>query len=511
MDRHAPVKSKLITNRSLAPWFSDDLRVSKVNRRKAERLWKRTRSIEHRDILRKAKLEVNNLVSSLKRNYYRSKIDSSKSSKALFSVVGELLHTKSEPVLPESKSDFELASCFTEFFCTKVRNIRAGFPSQVDQEIISDIKTDGLISALDHFKPASVEEILEVISNCSKSTCDLDPIPTTLLKDCDDQLSPVVTNIVNSSFSSNIFPSSLKTALVKPLLKKATLDKNNLTNYRPISNLPFLSKVIERVVASRLNDHLINNNLYEKMQSAYRTCHSTETALIKVHSDILQAIDNRKGVILVLLDLSAAFDTIDHNILISRLHIFGINDAALDWFRSYITSRSQRVSIRNELSDITMLPFGVPQGSVLRPILFILYTKPLADICRRHGINVHLYADDTQLYLPYDILDPADARRAVSQMESCLRDIKQWMTVNKLKLNEDKTEVINITSLYYKDRNLVQSINVGITNVPITTCARNIGVIFDSTLSMNDHISSICKTAYFHLKNIGLFVNFLLN
>ena len=176
-------------------------------------------------------------------------------------------------------------------------------------------------------------------------------------------------------------PTEFKKAIVKPLLKKKGLDSENLKNFRPVSNLTFVSKVIEKVVASRLHEHINAYKLHEEMQSAYRKFHSTETALLRVHNDIMLAVDRGSAVVLVLLDLSAAFDTIDHDILhdilLQRLHErIGVTGTALQWFKSYLTNRSQQVLIKDAVSSSFDLLFGVPQGSVLGPILLTLYTLP---------------------------------------------------------------------------------------------------------------------------------------
>ena len=167
------------------------------------------------------------------------------------------------------------------------------------------------------------------------------------------------------------------------------------------------------------------NLLQEPLQSAYRKFHSTETAILKVHNDFLKFVDDKKCIMLVLLDLSAAFDTIDHHVLLARLHSrFGISGKALAWIQNYLSNRTQSVIIKNSMSKKWNLQFGVPQGSVLGPILFTLYMSPLGDIIKSHGINYHCYADDTQLYLSFN---PKDFDTARKRIEECISDIRSWM------------------------------------------------------------------------------------
>ena len=185
-------------------------------------------------------------------------------------------------------------------------------------------------------------------------------------------------------------------------MKKSGLDPNVLKNYRPVSNLPFISKVLEKVVDKRLERHLTDNKLHEGFQSAYQKFNSTESALLKVQNDILQSLDNNCVTVLVLLDLSAAFDTIDHQTLLRRLeNLFGITDKPLAWMSSYLSDRFQTVCVDGKLSSPVHMKYSVPQGSVLGPKNYIMYTKPVGDICRRHGLHHHFYADDSQLYLSF--------------------------------------------------------------------------------------------------------------
>src|SRR5438477_4237957 len=178
-----------------------------------------------------------------------------------------------------------------------------------------------------------------------------------------------------------------------------------MSSCRPISNLLYVSKLLERCVAKQLNNYLSSGSYYEVYQSAYRSHHSTETALLRVQNDILTSIDNKEITILVLLDLSAAIDTVDHTILLNRLKNIGISGLVYDRFRSYLSGRTQAVLLNDVSFDSVDVTCGVPQGSVLGPIQFNIYTQTLGEIAKKHGLNYHFYADDTQLYTSFSIKD----------------------------------------------------------------------------------------------------------
>ena len=326
-------------------------------------------------------------------------------------------------------------------------------------------------------------------------------IPTWLLKENIEVLAPVITSIVNISLSSGEVPLELKYALVLPLLKKALLDPEIFKNFRPVSNLPFVSKVAEKVVDKRLREHSDENGLAEVFQSAYACHHSTETALVRVQNDILCAVDEGQACMLVLLDLSAAFDTIDHTILIERLSTEqGITGTALKWLQSYLSNRKQAVWIDGTTSEAKSLQFGVPQGSVLGPKLYVRYVKPTGDIIRKHGLQFHMYADDTQLYIFFT----ADkTTEEIEKLERCVQDIRSWMKDNLLKLNEDKTEVVLIGTQHKLAQVGHVTVSIGNSDISPNTSARNIGVVFDSKMTMEDHVSSIVRSANYHIRSIG--------
>jgi Reverse transcriptase (RNA-dependent DNA polymerase) len=353
----------------------------------------------------------------------------------------------------------------------------------------------------DSFRPASLDEVRKVIFSCSDKHCLLDAIPTFLLKKCFDVLGNLLTTFINLSLSEGSFPSSFSHAIVHPLLKKPSLNTEDLANYRPISNLNFISKLLERIVAKRIDEHLSFNSLYLPLQSAYRKFHSTETALLAIHNDIITAMDHGKVTALVLLDLSAAFDTVDHVVLVHRLeHWFGITGIALNWFKSYLYNRTQAVSIRDHLSDPTVLDCGVPQGSVLGPLLFTLYTIPLGNLLTQQKLNYHLYADDTQIFLNF-------AQPSISVhlelLSKAITSVQSWMTDNKLLLNPSKTEFLVFgTPARLKHLNPATCLSVGNSDIQLSNSARNLGVIFDQNLSFSKHIDAVCRSTHYHLRDL---------
>ena len=263
-----------------------------------------------------------------------------------------------------------------------------------------------------------------------------------------------------------------------------------------------MSKLLERVVASQIKQHLNDNNLCNHYQSAYKTGHSTETALLCIKNDIHTSLSKGMPTALVLLDLSAAFDTIDHKTLLDRLSSwFGLGGAVLEWFSSYLTGRIQSVKVGDTLSDPAILLSGVPQGSVLGPTLFSLYTTPLSNIISRHKlIKQHFYADDTQLYIP---LTPTNFATALPTLQKCLADVQNWMSENKLKLNPDKTEFILLGTKSQRDK-LADRFPVDILGSQIrpTDKARNLGVIFDSDFSFSKHVVSVCRSCFVGLRDL---------
>ena len=333
-------------------------------------------------------------------------------------------------------------------------------------------------------------------------SCSLDPIPTWLVRDVADVIAPLFSLMCNTSLDTGNFPDACKSAIVIPRLKKPVLDAGDLKSFRPISNLSFVSKLVERIVVARFAEFVERNHLFPVHQSAYRRFHSTETAVAKVHNDIVRAIDDGKVTALVLLDLSSAFDTVDHDILLRVLEErFGVNGVPLSRFRSYLTGREQTFLHLNESSLALPLECSVPQGSSLGPIAFISYTEDFNLIPQRHDLRHHIFADDKQIY---DHVDVKDVGLALSRLQQCITEVQEWCSSRRLQLNASKTELAwfgshaNMLKLSKTDCNLV----IQDTTVHPTTVVRDLGVLLDSELTMKQHVSQLAKSCFFHIRRI---------
>ena len=259
---------------------------------------------------------------------------------------------------------------------------------------------------------------------------------------------------------------------------------------------------MEKVVANQIKEHVDGFGLDNPFQSAYKAYHSTETALLSVTNDILNSMGRGNVTALTLLDLSAAFDTIDHKLLLDRLEEwFGIRGDALRWVGSYLSDRCQLISIQGKLSVPMSLIYGVPQGSVLGPLLFILYTTPLSQIITKfEDLQHHLYADDTQIYTSFNTSNHSNK---IKSLQECLTSVQDWMFTNKLKLNPDKTEFMLIGNKCHRNKfNSEFPVEILNNSIPPAAHAKNLGVYIDSDLNFQHHIKNTVKMCNYFIRDI---------
>ena len=508
LELHCPLEHKTVRPRPLQKWFTDDLKTLKRNKRKAERKWKKSRSPTDKESYDEVKKQYNQAIKMSRINYYRQSLLKDKHDiKRTFKIINKLTGDDFNTTLPTQNDDQTLANDMTTFFANKIGAIRSEIENNLEGNNTSNVQEEHHITSLSEmsdFSPITDKDLRKMVSDMSNKFNPTDPIPTSLLRNCMDELSPMLLMIVNKSLGEASFPSQLKHGMVRPVIKDNDEDPEDFKNYRPISNTPFLSKLLEKAALSQLNDYLEKNNLHSVYQSGYKKHHSCETALLKITNDMMNSIHNNDMVALILLDLSAAFDTVDHKILINKLKKqFGISGNALTWLTSYLSNRTYCVAIRKQVGKRQFLYFGVPQGSLLGPLLFILYTNELADIAKKHGLSIHIYADDTQIYIGFKPL--SDHADTMKRIECCLMDIKRWMQANFLKLNVNKTEVLLIGSK--TNTKLHRSIKINYDGLmlqsPQEAYVKTLGVKVDNNLTMAEQVQSICKACYFHLRNIG--------
>ena len=378
----------------------------------------------------------------------------------------------------------DIASKFNDFFASIGQNLS----SKININDNSLQFTDYLNRPTEKrfsFQPITEKEIMSIIGNLkNKNSSGKDEISNKLLKSIKHEISKPLSVIINQSLVTGIYPDALKIAKVKPLYKKG--DKTSLNNYRPISLLPTISKIFERVLFTQIYNYFNTNQLLSEQQYGFRSKHSTELATIKLVDYIIKELDDRKKIktpVAIFLDLSKAFDTLDFNILLSKLQYYGICDTPLSLMKSYLTNRYQYVQYKNWDSELLELKTGIPQGSILGPLIFSIYINDL--VYSSNKLSFLLYADDTTLY--FNLEDFAYQDREF-HINNELEKVNIWLKLNKLTLNTDKTKC-----MYFHKRRTINPIQLYINNIniDITSHFSFLGIILDENLSWKNHINMI--------------------
>ena len=506
IDHHAPLLTKNLAMMNEAPWFDKEYRVLRCKRRSAEKVWKKHGNqndfLYYKDLCFEATL----LANTKKKEYFKKLVEKSNNNpKTLFNLVNKALDRKqSNPMPDSSENKVKLASEFNIFFTDKIKNIRSQMNHEFEPEFNNFVG-----HTLSEFKPTDCEEIRRIIAETGIKTSPEDILPCQLIKENLDILIPVMVSLVNNSLRNGSMD-GLKSADIVPLLKGDALDPNVLKNFRPVSNLHFIGKIVERVVLKRLNEHLKANNLNISEQTAYKKHCSTETLLVRLTNDILIASDSKSATVVLLLDLSAAFDTVEHGLLLNILEKeIGLSGVVLKWFKSFLTTRTQKIRLGNAVSEEIVIIFGVPQGSVLGPVLFNIYIRSIYSLVKSIGFSIFGYADDHQILKTFK---PKSQHLCLTEdLSLCFYLIQQWMTKYYLQLNASKTQVI-----LFGPPGVLKLVPIGgiflcqgIT-IRFVSTVKNLGTLMDSSLSMKNQVIGLKKICFNTLRKISK-IRFLLS
>ena len=428
-----------------------------------------------------------------KQNYYFQLFESSKSNiKKTWQHINNILNRGNiKSSFPECfdidgclvSDPARIAESFNNFFVNVGPGLASKMPDVSDRVKFEDflepvncnfnfskINTEGVIKAIDSLKP--------------KASYGYDSISTELLKYMKYEIAEPLSIIINQSFETGIFPSNLKIAKVIPVYKKD--DNRKIDNYRPISLLPAISKVFEKIIHSQLLEYFLSNKLLYDHQYGFRPGHSTEHAILEFIDKILTDMSNDKIPLSVFIDLSKAFDTLDHTILLHKLQTYGINDVELSLFRSYLTDRKQYVYYSGICSNHAAITTGVPQGSILGPLLFLIYINDMS----RASTFFHIlsYADDTTLTC---IIDGSDLHNFSTKLNNELCKIDDWLTVNKLSLNVGKTKYM----IFAKPQKVVPDVfpMIRTSALEMVNEFNFLGVLIDSALTWKPHLNKIAS------------------
>ena len=379
-------------------------------------------------------------------------------------------------------SPIEISEAFNNYFSTIGSNLASDIDLTENGPEYYLKPTDSVFS----LKTPSIGRVHKLLTKIDeKKSVGLDKIPSKLLKIAADIIAPSLTAILTASINTGIFPNEWKESMVSPVYKSGA--RNDPSNYRPISVIPVIAKIFERIVYDQLYEYLNNYNLLTTCQSGFRSLHSTLTALLEVTNSWSVNIDN--GLIngVVFIDLKKAFDTIDHNIILKKLRNYGVDLNSLKWFESYLTNRTKKCRVNDHLSSTNPVTCGVPQGSNLGPLLFLIYINDLPNCLK--CATPRIFADDTSISYVANSMDELQ-----SVVNSELENLHKWLNTNKLSLNIAKTEFMIIGS-----RQRVSAMDDRIT-VEINDCeveevdsVKSLGVYIDKHLNWSAHIEKISK------------------
>ena len=500
IDKIAPIETVTI-NRPPSPWINSEIKEDIADRDRIHGLLKSDRkNLDLQNEYKNKKRQVKSSIHRAKSSYFKNEFRScGKNCRKKWKVVKKLIPDKKSNSCSCDVNGDEKVENFNEFFSNIGRVTYESTQANLQDNFYDDPRNTGALPDIEGFRPqpVSVDTIILTFKQLNETkSVGADGLGFKFLKDSLIVLAFYFTIIINTSIVTGVYPSLWKLALVIPFYKSG--DSNEAANYRPISILPILSKLLEKIIANQLMEFLENNKLLSNTQHGFRKNLSTETALIKVSDAIYNNIDNNKITLLILCDLSKAFDSINRNILIEKLGKCKIDEF---WFKNYLSNRSQSVQIGKNVSSKKEVVFGVPQGSILGPLLFTIFVNDMFKVAT--DCDLVQYADDSQFIFVGSPNDIMDLKR---QAEQTMKKAKLYFDSNGLKVNPQKTQVIFIGSRQNIAK-VPSDLKMDFDGVLIepSNLVKNLGVVFDNYMTFEKHINDLRR------KTMGslLFLNHL--
>lgn len=495
LNRHAPIKEKRIKRACQPPWFDDEVKEAIYKRNKL----KQEKRFHEYSILRN---QISSMIKKKKRNFYNDAIKNNNSPSYLWKTLKSVTNKDIKPrdVIPKTltynnkilEDKCDILDALNDHFCN-ISNIvkKTAFVKTHFQDLKSflDRSLNENTFSLQHITVFEVDNMLKTLKT-NKAT-GLDGIGANILKYCGDYIVPTIAFIINQCIDQSIFPDILKEACIIPIFKGG--DKADPNNYRPISILPTISKLFERHVAKQLQQYFDKTNIIHDKQSGFRQKHSCQTALIDLIDTWLKDVDSGKYVGTIFLDLRKAFDLVDHEILLHKLFLYHFTPKTVDFFRSYLTNRSQVIRDGITFSNKLIVTSGVPQGSILGPLLFVLYINDMSYATKQCNSSLDLYADDSTVH-------KSDHELSVVQnnLQMSLNVINKWCVNNNMMLNPLKTKCMVIATASKHRMLMNNSINLKLSldgvEIEIVKQQKVLGITIHDTLSWKPHITNVCSS-----------------
>lgn len=492
-----PLVSSIVINNQIPPkkWYDNDLKKLKQSKMITRNKWLNDKTNENWANYIKVRNKYNKKIKEKKNEYTKNEIKSvGKNQKQMWKLLNKLTSNKNNSQAVNNEIIFGNEMCndskdmsdkFNKFFVESIIKINNDIPNE-NRQLLSNTNT--LVNSVFKFNLVNVDEIIKVANMLTKKVNKSDLCNSIIWSDAMCYLGYFLVDIINESLYSGYFPEKWKTATVVPIQK--VKNTNKAAEFRPINTLPNDEKIIENVVKTQLMNYIENNKILSDCQSAFRPQHSCETVITYLINELKKSLEDDGVIILVFLDLKRAFETLDRTRLLMALETIGICGTELEWFRSYLEGRKQRTKFNGHISHEIDVEIGVPQGTALSVILFIIYIDSITKV-PKHG-SVILFADDTLL-----IVKDRDPKTAIHKINDDMIEIEKWLNINKLKLNTEKTKWMMITK--EKNRKLAQNLDddvrIGKSILEKVDNFKYLGVVLDDKLSFNDQAMICAKKA----------------